>query len=116
MILHGDCTTHILHERIPPSLFVALLRLNDGLVEGEPIVNLARKLFERFLGIIGIGFDDLPVLPATTTKQPGRHIEVIEVYEYFHSLFLRETEHLVIKSRSLRIDVPIRIDQPRPLD
>ncbi len=77
VVLRSNRAPDILNERIPKTFTVSLFGLDDRLVEGEPVLNLTRKLGERLLGIVGVCFDHLAALPATAPEQIGRHIEVI---------------------------------------
>ena len=64
VILHGASAAKVVELREPHALLIALLGLDDGLVKGEPVLNLLAKLVEGDVGVMRVSLNDLAALPA----------------------------------------------------
>ena len=102
--------------RVPHALLIALLGLDDGLVKGEPVLDLLAKLAEGNVGVMSVRLDDLTALPTTTVKEVGGHVKVVQVDERLQAGLARGTEQLVIPRGALLIEVAVSIEQATPLD
>ena len=102
--------------REPHALLVALLGLDDGLVKGEPVLNLLAKLAEGNVGVMGVSLDDLTALPTAAVKEVGGHVKVVQVDERLQAGLARGAEQLVIPRGALLIKVAVSIEQATPLD
>ena len=116
VILHGASAVIVMELRVPHALLIALLGLDDGLVKGEPVLDLLAKLAEGDVGVMSVSLDDLAALPTTTVKEVGGHVKVVQVDERLQAGLARGTEQLVIPRGALLIEVAVSIEQATPLD
>ena len=116
VVLHGASAVEVVELREPHALLVALLGLDDGLVKGEPILDLLTELAESDVGVVCVGLDDLAALPTTTVKEVSGHIEVVEVDERLQARLVGSTEQLVVPRGALLVEVAVGVEQAAPLD
>ena len=116
VILHGAGAAKVVELREPHALLIALFGLDDGLVKGEPVLNLLAKLVEGDVGVMRVSLDDLTALPAATVKEVGGHIKVVQVDKRLQAGLARGAEQLVIPRSTLLIKIAVGIEQTAPLD
>ena len=74
------------------------------------------ELLERGGRAVGVGLDDLAVLPATTGKEVRGHVEVVQVHERHDAGALERGEQLVVVLGALRVQLTVGVHQAAPLD
>ena len=116
VILHGASAAKVVELREPHALLIALLGLDDGLVKGEPVLNLLAKLVEGDVGVMCVSLDNLTALPAATVKEVGGHVKVVQVDKRLQAGFARGAEQLVIPRGTFLVEVAVGIEQTAPLD
>ena len=116
VILHGAGAAKVVELREPHALLIALFGLDDGLVKGEPVLNLLAKLVEGDVGVMRVSLDDLTALPTAAVKEVGGHVKVVQVDERLQPGLARGTKQLVVPRGALLIKVAVGIEQTTPLD
>ena len=116
VVLGGAGLLEAVVLRVPDGVPVAVLGLDDRLVEREPAADLLAKLAERLVGVVGVGLADLAVEPAAAAVEVGGQVKVVEVHKDLEPGLLGGGEQLVVPRRALGVDVAVLVEQAAPLD
>ena len=115
-VLDAACLGEVVVERIPDRVREALLRLDDGLVEREPVLDLLAELVERSAGVVRVRLDDLAVLPPAAVVEVGGHVKVVQVHEDVDAGLCECGEELVVVVCASLVELAVLVHEAAPLD